>query len=452
MNYVQHCGVECCDESVQCVFKQPVYSSGSLLQTQTGYVDEMGPSAQCTGGARRTAHVPWTLLLALSGLLTMGLVGSEAKTEETPSPVSRERNGGYTSLRNPLLVALLAFLAVGLQGCDLVVNFHTVGNWRKQPNYLQEWSVNGTLNTCMNHSLTPSQQCNGNGYCLIYDMAPRMTMKDGLYICKCEREWAGPDCSVPRKSQMKAFGLSLFLGYLGADYFYLGFPLWGTLKLFTLGGAGFWWLVDIVRTASGPVYAHDFRTAQDLTHWVAVLILLFVFITAGVLIAIEGYLIVRRKKRADVQKLESVEESRHWTATQEKLQGPKYREPRKDDTGQAPSFEGRQGFAGFGSTLAMPLPNAGEPYANYANLGEGPFGPAGVPGRGSPTPASVGVAPTQMFKAPEYRSDLLDTSNAPIPQSFPIQPQQEKYYEQFGGHRPTMKMVDGVAMEETVYL
>lgn len=47
--------------------------------------------------------------------------------------------------------------------------------------------------------------------------------------------------------------LSIFLGFLGADRFYLGYTVSGLLKLFTLGGMGVWWLIDIILIVNGTI-------------------------------------------------------------------------------------------------------------------------------------------------------------------------------------------------------
>ena len=47
------------------------------------------------------------------------------------------------------------------------------------------------------------------------------------------------------KSWAVAFWCSVFLGFLGVDRFYLGYGVLGLIKLFTGGGFGLWWLLDI---------------------------------------------------------------------------------------------------------------------------------------------------------------------------------------------------------------
>jgi TM2 domain-containing membrane protein YozV len=49
-----------------------------------------------------------------------------------------------------------------------------------------------------------------------------------------------------QKEWLVALLLSIFVGSLGIDRFYLGYVGLGILKLLTGGGCGIWWLVDLI--------------------------------------------------------------------------------------------------------------------------------------------------------------------------------------------------------------
>jgi len=221
-------------------------------------------------------------------------------------------------------------------------------------------------------------------------------MNTPVTFCQCERDWADPECGTKRKSQRSAFFYSLFLGWAGADYFYLGYPLWGVAKLCTLGGLGFWWVLDIVRTGVGPVYAQKFRVANDLPHWVAVMLMVFLCMFLGFVGAIQHYLLYRRKKRSDILLKNAAEEGQQWDKTEKELR--KFDGPRRETMSRVHNFKGRPGFSGYGAALPLPLLNERSVYASRMGPIVGPFGPAGIAGQGSMgSPMIPGaVAPTNI--------------------------------------------------------
>ncbi|MDQ7022568.1 MAG: TM2 domain-containing protein [Candidatus Gracilibacteria bacterium] len=50
---------------------------------------------------------------------------------------------------------------------------------------------------------------------------------------------------IVQKNWLIALLLSIFFGWFGFDRFYLGHGGSGIIKLFTMGGFGIWWIIDI---------------------------------------------------------------------------------------------------------------------------------------------------------------------------------------------------------------
>lgn len=56
-----------------------------------------------------------------------------------------------------------------------------------------------------------------------------------------------------KKKFLTALLLSIFVGALGVDRFYMGLVGTGILKLITLGGLGIWWVIDLIMIATNSL-------------------------------------------------------------------------------------------------------------------------------------------------------------------------------------------------------
>jgi len=309
-NYLAACNVECCDEGVQCVFQEDLTLADGTTLKQSGYVDHVAPSPMCTGSwsaaNRRHGVSLYVGLLLLLAAWRGGLHDLLQLPQFLTSQLAQQFQGQKRPAAGArlLLLGLLALASSTLMGCDvpkisgylaggggsgMKIPGHNVPFWRQADDYSVTYAYTHPVtkqlgfDSCSDPTVSYLHVCGGNGHCAPWEPATSTEENPGVFFCKCNQDWADPECRTQRKSQFRAFLLSLLFGYTGADLAYLGFPwyagykmLWSLTSLAVLkimpGKIGllmfFWyWVYDVVRIGSGSIYAADFRVANDLPQW-----------------------------------------------------------------------------------------------------------------------------------------------------------------------------------------
>jgi TM2 domain-containing membrane protein YozV len=267
-NYISACKVECCDNSVQCVFEHRKQLSSTNAITQRGYSEHDGPSTLCTGAAGRS-HAPGVLsLLILLVTLPFGSAKQLLQAARQALPA-----------RSLLSVMLLVAVSMMLPRADAVI-VHEVANWRAEEEYLAKFqfippgstAAEARMNSCAVPGLAPTNQCSGHGSCRSWESS---ALTNPTKFCKCDTYWADPECRTERKSQAKTWGLAIFAGLLGADRFYLGLYVSGFFKFVTLTFGLFFWVTELLITGSAPI------TKSDIFRWEGIVKIVFFLILGG---------------------------------------------------------------------------------------------------------------------------------------------------------------------------
>ncbi|MCA9014468.1 MAG: NINE protein, partial [Planctomycetaceae bacterium] len=181
---------------------------------------------------------------------------------ESPPPVSGTQDQWYflsadQQETGPIpLAELQSLLKSRNLPADAYVWNPTLPNW-VQGNTIPELSVSQPI------LVSPTQQQYASP-ALVCLRCHNILDHDTTFCPKCGAgqtpNFASPGTSprmLPRRSATTALLLSIFLGGLGADRFYLGYIGTGLLKLITFGGLGIWALIDLILIATGKMKDAD---------------------------------------------------------------------------------------------------------------------------------------------------------------------------------------------------
>lgn len=141
----------------------------------------------------------------------------------------------------------VVFIVACISIVGIAYSVHTV----YQENELPTKQMTNKITNAINGTCTTDEEC-GYGLC---DFV--------RFKCTCDDKYVHVDgwnntiyCNYKTKSKVTGFILSLLLGELGIDWFYVscgkaGYIIGGIFKLLTVGGFGIWWLVDWIRMVAG---------------------------------------------------------------------------------------------------------------------------------------------------------------------------------------------------------
>lgn len=93
---------------------------------------------------------------------------------------------------------------------------------------------------------------------------------------------------VVQKNWFTAFLLSLFLGWLGADRFYLGKAGTAVLKLVTIGGLGIWALIDFILIASESMPGVEWTSGKSKEDKKKAWVIFAIVAVIGLIIAVSS--------------------------------------------------------------------------------------------------------------------------------------------------------------------